>query len=297
MHIPVDHTSLKLFEVLASPIRLKVLERLRIGNANIKQLASYAGVSSAIMTTHVNKLEEVGLIHTYRLGREGKVCELFFGDYQLVLPSNKSPLKHRHTVQLPLGEYTKVEATPPCGMVNYEEPISVHDDPRVFFHPKRCAAACLWLTSGFVEYTFANYVENPENIVHIDISAELGSEYPLVRDDWKSAIVVYLNDVMVCEWVSPGDFGDRRGAFTPGWYLGGQYGILKHFTITNDGVYLDQTRVNSRSIKDYHPGKLFWTLRFEVKKYDDRYGGMTIYGKNFGDYAQGIEVKVYSQSQ
>ncbi|MSS08222.1 hypothetical protein FYJ38_06135 [Clostridium sp. WB02_MRS01] len=38
-----------------------------------------------------------------------------------------------------------------------------------------------------------------------------------------------------CTWVSPGDFGDRRGKYTPGWWLSAQYGILKrsiqHFLI------------------------------------------------------------------
>ena len=50
------------FAALASPIRIKILERLAKSDANIKELAEDVGVTSAMMTSHIRKLEEVGLV-------------------------------------------------------------------------------------------------------------------------------------------------------------------------------------------------------------------------------------------
>jgi predicted transcriptional regulator len=45
---------------------------------------------------------------------------------------------------------------------------------------------------------------------------------------------------------SPGDYGDKRGCFTPGWWkLGGsQYGVLTTWRVTERGCYVNEKRVS-----------------------------------------------------
>ena len=44
---------------------------------------------------------------------------------------------------------------------------------------------------------------------------ELSSEVPGTNADWPSDISIWVNDVKVGTWTSPGDYGDKRGRFTP----------------------------------------------------------------------------------
>ena len=47
------------------------------------------------------------------------------------------------------------------------------------------------------------------------------------------------NDVCVGTWLSPGDFGDSRGLFTPDWWFPNwnQYGLLKLLVINKKGTF------------------------------------------------------------
>ena len=58
-------------------------------------------------------------------------------------------------------------------------------------------------------------VEEPVSYTHL---AEMCAEYPDVKIDAVSDIDLFLNDEHLCTWQSPGDFGDRRGRYTPSWW-------------------------------------------------------------------------------
>ena len=62
---------------------------------------------------------------------------------------------------------------------------------------------------------------------------ELSSEVPGTSADWPSDITLAVNGVDVGTWTSPGDFGDKRGVYTPDWWKlkGSQYGKLKNWRI------------------------------------------------------------------
>ncbi len=47
---------------------------------------------------------------------------------------------------------------------------------------------------------------------------ELSSEVPGTSADWPSDITLAINGNDVGTWTSPGDFGDKRGVFTPDWW-------------------------------------------------------------------------------
>jgi len=41
---------------------------------------------------------------------------------------------------------------------------------------------------------------------------------PGTNADWPSDISLWVNDVKIGTWTSPGDYGDRRGVHTPRWW-------------------------------------------------------------------------------
>ncbi len=71
MQIWVSEENLPFFEALSSPVRIKILEHLAHGEANIKDLAKAVGVTSAMMTAHINKLEAAAdSFHPYKKSRK-----------------------------------------------------------------------------------------------------------------------------------------------------------------------------------------------------------------------------------
>lgn len=291
MVIEVSEERLPFFEALASDVRIKVIKRLAKGEANIKELAECLQLSSAIMSSHVRKLEQAGIIMTRTSKKYGKVCTLLQYDYQVELPKEKSPNHKSYEVQIPVGHYTKAHVKPTCGLANAEKIIGIFDDPRCFFDVERISAKMLWFTEGFVEYTISNYTRENHALESVEIEAELSSEAPHINDNWPSDITVSLNDHEICTWTSPGDFGNKRGKYTPTWWISNQYGILKLFSISNTGVYLDGKKISDQTLADFELDQEQWTIRFEVSPNHQNVGGLTIYGNAFGNYKQDILVR------
>jgi predicted transcriptional regulator len=52
-------------------------------------------------------------------------------------------------------------------------------------------------------------------IKSLEPSMEMSSEIPGTNTNWPSDISVWINEKEIGVWTSPGDFGDRRGKFTP----------------------------------------------------------------------------------
>lgn len=75
MQLDISQDSLPVYEALASSVRLTIIQLLSKKKMSVKELASELGLSSAIVTMHVKKLETAGLITTDRLGRS-KVSSL-----------------------------------------------------------------------------------------------------------------------------------------------------------------------------------------------------------------------------
>ena len=81
---------------------------------------------------------------------------------------------------------------------------------------------------------------------------ELGSEAPGINNDWPSDIEFYLNDLRLGSWTSPGDFGDVKGLFTPGWWPENwnQYGLLKLLVVNRKGTFIDGLKISDITIND-----------------------------------------------
>lgn len=298
MKIDISEKWLPVYEALDSSVRLKIINLLAQNPLNIKQLANELGLSSAIVTMHVKKLEAAGIIHCERKSINGAVQKLCFLDVdslEIEFPGKQSEARRFHEFAMPIGQYSDFSATPTCGIATTEKIIGQFDDPRYFLDPDRVNAGILWFTEGFVEYRIPNFLLSVQEPEELEISMELGSEAPGVKDNWPSDITFFLNDIKVGQWTSPGDFGNIRGKYTPGWWSPhvAQYGIYKVLRITTDGSYIDGIKVSNISLSSLDIRQKYWTFRIAVLPEAVNAGGVTIFGKGFGNYNQDIIFKLY----
>ncbi|MEO3944333.1 ArsR family transcriptional regulator [Gorillibacterium sp. CAU 1737] len=298
MRATTDSEWLPLYEALASEVRLRILKLLAEGPLNVKELAEALGLSSAIVTMHVKKLEKGGLIKTELKRRGGgthKMCSLSAERIEIILPKAMQTVRHYHEVAVPVGHYSGVDVRPTCGLARRERMIGQFDDTRYFLDPERMHAEILWFGSGSIEYRIPNYLLASQALDEIEISLELGSEAPGTSADWPSDIHFYLNGLLLGIWTSPGDPGDTRGKLNPPWWTIAinQHGWLKVLRVTTTGTYVDGQKLSSVSLRDFEGQRSDWTLRIAVPETARHVGGLTLYGRGFGNYEQDILFRTY----
>lgn len=297
MHISLTPSNTHFFEALASETRLRIIQLLAGEELNIKELAARAGISSPIMLKHIKKLEEAGLVSTRIEKRDGalhKICTLLFAEYILEFPKRKRGAATIHEFNLPVGHYADAGVRPTCGLATEHGVVGDKDDPRVFFEPERVNAQLLWFSQGYVEYNLPNYLTPGQTATEIELSFEISSEAPDFEDNWPSDISISFNGVPLCVWTSPGDYGLKRGVLTPSWWEANQYGLLKMLRLTEHGVYLDDKLVSYAPLSEIaEQGGPRWTLRFEVKETARHVGGLTLFGRKFGNHEQDIRVRTF----
>lgn len=285
------------FEALASPVRLEIIHLLAEEELNIKQLADKIGISSPIMIKHVKKLEDAGFVTTRMVKRNGsmsKICTLVFAEYRFMLDYRRRGLPMVNSYAIPVGSYCLIDGKPTCGLATERGVIGSRDDPQVFWETERFNAQLLWLTQGYVEYRCPNYLSPKQKIVEVELSFEIASEAPDYADDWPSDITFYFNDKKLFTWTSPGDYGVKRGKLTPEWWPSNQYGLLKTLHITQDGVSMDDKKVSEVTLEQLLANvNQYWSIRFEVAEDAKNVGGLTLFGKKFGNHEQDIMVRTF----
>jgi predicted transcriptional regulator len=97
----------------------------------------------------------------------------------------------------------------------------------------------------------------------------------------------------VATWTCPGDFGSKRGQYTPEWWVGTQYGLIKVLSITDEGTFIDGVRFSDVRIDQLNI-KTGQELLFRISCSESaaNCGGVSLFGKNFGNYPQDIRVTV-----
>ena len=287
-----------LYEALASEVRWKMMSLLAEGELNVKDLAARLELSPSIVTMHIRKLEEANLIGSRRVRIHGgthKLCFLKQHRIEIDLPASREEAKIREQ-SIAIGHYTAFDVHPTCGLGTLEKEIGVWDDPRYFLDPERVQAAILWFGTGFVEYKTPNYLLPEQTVEAIEISMELASEAPGLRDDWPSDIAFDFNGRFLGTWTSPADFGRAaRGRYTPDWWHRNvnQYGLLKTLRIDESGTTIDGQRMSEVTLADLRLEEPFWTLRFTVDEHAEHVGGLTLYGAGFGNHDQDIMIRVH----
>ncbi|MDR1325989.1 MAG: helix-turn-helix domain-containing protein [Treponema sp.] len=287
-------------KALASEQRITILNVLCRQTLNVNDVAELLHLPQSNVATNIGILEGAGLIVSNKTkGTKGtqKLCHTAFSEILVKFPEEKNDPKSSIDVEMPIGVFTKCSVNPPCGLCSSERIIGYLDTPDSFLNPDRIKAGLLWCGSGYLEYQFPNNAfYDSRKTQKLEISAELSSETPGTNKNQLSDITVWVNNVEIGSWTSPGDFGDQRGTFTPSWWkLGGsRYGLLKHWSVTNEGAFVDGVQISDVTLQDiaildHHSIE----VRIGVKEDTRRLGGMNIFGRGFGNYDQGIILRLY----
>lgn len=298
IHITNLDEGLELFKALGSEVRMQILNILLDNDQmSMNQLASELNISNGALTGHIKKLEECGLITTANDSSghgNQKMCSLI---QDRIIVDIEAPVDNTNIIntEIKVGQFSSHDVCPTCGMATRQSVIGSLDDIRYFDHPDRFNADIMWFTKGYVEYIIPNLIPHNHKITQISISTEISSEAPGVDSNWPSDISFYLNDTLLGIWTSPGDYGDVRGMFTPEWWPANwnQYGLLKLLVINRKGTFIDGLKISDVTINtldlDY---KSNLHLKIAVEENAAHVGGITLFGKGFGNYDQDIKVAI-----
>lgn len=298
IHITNLDEGLELFKALGSEVRMQILNILLDNDQmSMNQLASELNISNGALTGHIKKLEECGLITTANDSSghgNQKMCSLI---QDRIIVDIEAPVDNTNifNTEIKVGRFSSHDVCPTCGMATRQSVIGSLDDIRYFDHPDRFNADIMWFTKGYVEYIIPNLIPHNQKITQISVSTEISSEAPGVDSNWPSDISFYLNDTLLGIWTSPGDYGDVRGMFTPEWWPTNwnQYGLLKLLVINRKGTFIDGLKISDVTINtldlDY---KSSLHLKIAVEENAAHVGGITLFGKGFGNYDQDIKVAI-----
>lgn len=298
LHITSLEDGLDLFKALGSDVRIAIIKLLLINKGmSMNELANSLKITNGALTSHIKKLEDCGIVSTSSESAghgNQKICTLCL-DKILIDFDEKKELQNIYQTEIKIGHYCDYSVYPTCGISTSTSMIGEMDDPRYFAHPDRFNADILWFTKGYVEYNIPNFIPSHQKIDQLVLSVELCSEAPGVNSVWPSDIFFYINDVCIGKWTSPGDFGDVKGIFTPDWWFPkcNQYGLLKSIVINRQGTFIDGLQISDISLDDFnlnYRSKI--NFRFEVPDTAEHVGGLTLFGKTFGNYNQDIDVRI-----
>ncbi len=299
-----EKTIAKLARALASEERIKILRLLAARPMNIYEIARTLDIPFSTASNHVAILEDARIIFvSTQQGkkRHVKMCmkhlvKLSFTFFNPPTTTTTEP----YTIEMPVGHFTEVNVQPPCGLYLIDEQndiskMAATDKPNEMFTTDRFMAELVWFDHGYISYNFTNNLYN-KPISKLELSFECCSEIIYYRSDWPSDITVKINDNNVLTCTSPGDFGGRRGKYSPKeWSVQStQYGLLYKVTIDSTGTFLNNTLVSKKTISDFNISAMpYIKISFGVDKDATHRGGINIFGKKFGDHNQAIVLTLY----
>ena len=298
IHISSLDEGLETFKALGSEVRLQILNiLLENDQMSMNQLASELNISNGALTGHIKKLEECGLISTSNesaVHGNQKICSII-QDRIIVDISKPIDYTNVFSTQIKVGQFSQHNVCPTCGIATSESVIGALDDIRYFDHPDHFNADIMWFSKGYVEYAIPNLIPVNQKITQLSISMEISSEAPGIDNNWPSDISFYINDTLLGVWTSPGDYGEVRGMLTPDWWPPNwnQYGLLKLLVVNHRGTYIDGLKISdvtTNTLKlDYTSNIRF---RIAVEENAAHVGGLTLFGKSFGNYSQDIQINI-----
>lgn len=290
---------LNVTKALANEVRINILELLNESSLNINEIAEKLGIPVSTAAVNIKYLENAGLIFTeLQPGIHGsmKLSSRKYDRIKVKLYNPKSKkLNNSINIDMPIGHYTDCNIFPTCGLVSEKSSIGIDDNPSSFYYPERVNAQLLWFYKGYVEYKFPNNIIKNASINLLELSFEVCSEAPFYRNNWPSDITVWINGKEIGTWLSPGDFGGRRGRYNPTWWPDtlNQYGLLKTWRVTDNGSMIDEKPVSNITLADLDLNNNFFiTVRIGIKDGAKNVGGVSIFGKQFGDFPQNINMRL-----
>lgn len=300
LHVKNLDKGLEVFKALGSELRINIIKLLQENHEmNMNELATSLGITNGALTSHIKKLEESGIIQvmTERGGHGNqKICKVAVDKIVVDVESEETEEDQNiYNTEVKVGHYSDYNVYPTCGLATSKAIVGEVDDPRYFSHPDRINAGILWFTKGYIEYMIPNLLPSATKIDQITVSLEISSEAPGINNDWPSDISIFLNDVKIGTWTSPGDYGDVQGIFTPDWWFPNwnQYGLLKMIVINKKGTFVDGLKISDVTINQFNLDyKSTVRFKFEIEEDAKNIGGITIFGSEFGNYNQDIKVRI-----
>lgn len=291
-----------LFKALSSKAKLRILLLLREGDFGIQEIAKRLDMQVSSAAFHVRTLQKNNIVEvTAETGIRGikNLCRLKTNKVDIDLALDEEvDNQTTFAYNIPIGSYIDfhAEAKPTCGLASENEIIEIADNPSSFYSINKTDAQIIWFGSGYLTYKFPNYFVVEHEISEISFELEICSEAPFYNMNFKSDITVWINDVEITTYTAPSDFGDRRGKLTPLWWGDNftQYGELKRFTVSTNGVFIDNVLVSDKitlenlDITD----KPFISFKIGNKDSAKYKGGMNLFGNKFGDYEQDIIMQI-----
>lgn len=297
-----DHERLcKICHALSAPERVKILHFLQYKNRSLSEISKEIDIPFSSVLRHIDVLLDANIISiNYQPSPKGhaKYCALKLLHFETFIEDNveEENTKQEMLIEMPIGMFSDYQISSPCGMLGKEGPIGEMDDPEILYSPERAHAECIWFTSGYITYNFPMSHIRQINTSELSFTFELCSEAPYHNNMWPSDITISVNKIELLTYTSPGDFGGRRGKYTPNYWplTSTQYGLLKKITINEKGVFLDNKLVNTNiTFKDLNLLKnQSIEFKLEVKKDAKHCGGINLFGANFGDFPQHIIMKI-----
>lgn len=284
---------------LSAETRIEILQLLCNADMNINEIAEALSIPQSSAAAHVKVLEETNLIRTtLQPGIRGsmKLCSKSTSEIEILLNSNRLGLERTEVIHMPIGNYVDYKVEPTCGIVSEKGTIGEEDEPRCFYHPERYKAKLLWLGKGYIEYRFPNDFLKHEKEKRVDLSMEICSEDHEYNLDYPSDITLWVNGLEAGTYTCPSDFGGRRGKLNPEWWpdKNTQYGVLKTWSLTGEGTFIDRELVSNVKLSEYQLGeKEYISVRIGIKDDAKHIGGINLFGDCFGDYAQHIKMVIY----
>lgn len=288
------------FKALSTPMRLRIMEMIYENDQlSMNDLAEALGLTNGAISMHVSKLVEAGLVKIRTSSGKRGTMKIVRPKYSRLMidlaPAKESQLCYTDDIRI--GYYTSCNVAPTCGLSTSKEIIGALDDSKVFSFPERFNAGILWFASGYIEYNLPNHLQAGQTLSELQISFEISSECPEYNEDYPSDIYFSINGTPLGMWISPGDYGARKGYLSPSWWpeLLNQYGLLKTLIINNEGCFMDGTsKISNTTIQDLHINyNSYITFRIEVPRDTANVGGCTLFGEEFGDHNQAIRIKAY----
>ncbi len=300
LHLSSMEEAQKVIKALSADMRMELLKLIyATPGLSMNELAHALKLTNSAISMHIGKLADAGLVQIETASaKRGTQKKIYPVHERLVIdlaPASREETFYQDEIRI--GCYSACDVAPTCGLSTPEHLIGSMDDVKVFTFPEHFDAGILWFTSGYVEYTLPNRLQPGQHLTSLRISFEISSEYPGFNKDYPSDIHFSLNETPLGVWVSPGDYGDRRGYISPAWWPESlnQYGLLKTLIINSEGTFMDGTHklsdVTIEALQLNYNSRLIF--RIAVPEDTPNCGGCTLFGEHFGDYDQAIMVKAF----
>lgn len=290
---------------LSVPKRLEILRLLGEKKVmSVNEIAQEIGIPLSSASVHIGILEEANLIICERVSSiHGTMKMCNYKRESILFHLCKDPPHHtkQFTQSMPIGAYSQAESiNEPCGLASRLGPIGVYNRPSCFYLPERLDAQVLWLKSGSLCYSFAPLLNENIEPEYLEISFEACNAASLESPVWQSRINVYVNGCQLGRSVCSCDKGGHRGKLNPSWWpdVATQHGELQKWRVTKTGTYLQDEKVSDVRLQDL---KLSSASRINVilnvPSDPNNHSGINLFGAEFGDYNQAIQLVIGYQSQ